>query len=137
MTALYLAQATVFHGQNIPTQRPIPAQGASTRRGTRRPDGGRGTAVRSTRMMTGSDSKAVASGLARHVPVLTRHAVGWLGVHDGGLYIDATSGGGGYTRAMLETPGTRVIGIDRDQSAIAGGAELVQAAQGRLELFEQ
>jgi 16S rRNA (cytosine1402-N4)-methyltransferase len=88
-------------------------------------------------MMTGSGSKAVAGGLARHIPVLARHAVGWLGVHDGGLYIDATFGGGGYTRAMLETPGARVIGIDRDQSAIGNGAELVQAEQGRLELFEQ
>jgi 16S rRNA (cytosine1402-N4)-methyltransferase len=94
-------------------------------------------------MMTGSGSKAVAGGkpvaesIARHTPVLAHQAVGWLGVHDGGLYVDATFGGGGYTRAMLETPGARVIGIDRDQSAIARGAEQVQAAQGRLELFEQ
>jgi 16S rRNA (cytosine1402-N4)-methyltransferase len=87
-------------------------------------------------MMRGSDSKAVAGGLARHIPVLARHAIDWLGVHSGGLYVDATFGGGGYTRAILETPGARVIGIDRDQSAIAQGAALVEAAQGRLELVE-
>jgi 16S rRNA (cytosine1402-N4)-methyltransferase len=93
-------------------------------------------------MMTGSDSRAVAGGesvagrFARHIPVLAGRAVDWLGVHDGGLYIDATFGAGGYTRAILETPGTRVIGIDRDQSAVAAGAALVEAAQGRLELIE-
>jgi 16S rRNA (cytosine1402-N4)-methyltransferase len=73
---------------------------------------------------------------ARHVPVLGRQAVNWLGVKSSGLYIDGTFGAGGYTRAILETPGARVIGIDRDQSAIAHGAGLVEQAQGRLELFQ-
>ena len=86
--------------------------------------------------MTGSDSHAVAGGLARHIPVLGRRAVEWLKVRDGGLYIDATFGAGGYTKIILETPGARVIGIDRDQRAIALGADLVQAAQGRLDLVE-
>ena len=86
--------------------------------------------------MTGSDSNAVAGGLARHIPVLGRRVIDWLGVHDNGLYIDATFGGGGYTRAILQTPGARVIGIDRDHNAIAGGAALVEEARGRLELVE-
>ena len=84
--------------------------------------------------MTGSD--AVAGGPARHIPVLGRRAVEWLGVRDGGLYVDATFGAGGYTQAILATPGTRVIGVDRDQGAIAEGAGLVEAAQGRLDLVE-
>jgi len=86
--------------------------------------------------MAGSGSNAVAGGLARHIPVLARRAAGWLEVRSGGLYIDATFGGGGYTRAILATPGARVIGIDRDQSAIAQGAALVEQAQGRLDLVE-
>jgi 16S rRNA (cytosine1402-N4)-methyltransferase len=77
-----------------------------------------------------------AGEAARHVPVLGRQAVEWLDVKSGGLYIDGTFGAGGYTRAILKTPGARVIGIDRDQSAIAHGAELVEEAQGRLELFQ-
>ena len=85
--------------------------------------------------MTGN-SKPTAGGSARHVPVLGGRAVDWLAVRDGGLYVDATFGAGGYTRAILATPGTRVIGIDRDQSAIAEGATLVQEAQGRLDLVE-
>ncbi|MGD0025357.1 MAG: 16S rRNA (cytosine(1402)-N(4))-methyltransferase RsmH [Xanthobacteraceae bacterium] len=86
--------------------------------------------------MTGSDSTAVAGGLARHIPVLVRRAVGWLGVRNGGLYVDATFGAGGFTRAILATPGARVIGIDRDHGAIEQGAGLVAQAQGRLELIE-
>ena len=46
--------------------------------------------------------------------MLARPAVGWLGVRSGGVYVDATFGAGGYTRAILATPGARVIGIDRD-----------------------
>ncbi len=85
-------------------------------------------------MMTSSGSNAVAGGLARHIPVLARRAVGWLQVQSGGLYVDGTFGVGGYTRAILATLGARVIGIDRDQSAIAEGTTLVSEAAGRLEL---
>ena len=87
-------------------------------------------------MTAGSDAKAIAGGSARHVPVLAHQVVDWLGVHSGGLYIDATFGAGGYTRAILETAGARVIGIDRDLSAIARGTPLTGTAQGRLELVE-
>ena len=87
-------------------------------------------------MMAGSDSNAVAGGLAHHIPVLAHRAVEWLGVHEGGVYVDATFGAGGYSRMILATPGARVIGIDRDQSAVAKGATLVSAADGRLDLIE-
>jgi len=87
-------------------------------------------------MMTGGDSTAVAGGPARHIPVLAGRAIAWLAVREGGLYIDATFGAGGYTRAILQTPGARVIGIDRDRTAIAQGAALVVHAEGRLDLVE-
>ena len=87
-------------------------------------------------MMAGSGSNAVAGGLARHIPVLARRAVEWLGVREGGVYVDATFGAGGYSRVILATPGARVIGIDRDQNAVAEGATLVSAADGRLDLIE-
>jgi 16S rRNA (cytosine1402-N4)-methyltransferase len=88
------------------------------------------------KMTANSDDNPSASVTGRHVPVLARQAVGWLDVKSDGLYIDATFGAGGYTRAILETPGTRVVGIDRDRSAIVHGAALVDAANGRLELAE-
>jgi 16S rRNA (cytosine1402-N4)-methyltransferase len=72
----------------------------------------------------------------RHIPVLGRQAVEMLGPRDGGIYVDATFGAGGYSRAILDTEGTRVIGIDRDRSAISGGFELVDRSAGRLTLVE-
>jgi 16S rRNA (cytosine1402-N4)-methyltransferase len=88
-------------------------------------------------MMASSDSKiAVAGGLARHIPVLGRRAAELLAVRDGGVYIDATFGAGGYSREILNFADCSVIGIDRDQHAIALGADLVQAAGGRLVLAE-
>src|SRR5664279_3224092 len=91
---------------------------------------------RDTMTAEGDGVAAVAGGAARHIPVLGSRAVELLKVRDGGVYIDATFGAGGYTRGILGQPGAQVIGIDRDQSAIAHGAGLVQAAEGRLTLIE-
>src|SRR5437588_10307 len=72
----------------------------------------------------------------RHISVLGREAVEMLAPHDGGIYVDATFGAGGYSRAILDLAGTRVVGIDRDRSAITGGFDLVDRAGGRLTLVE-
>jgi 16S rRNA (cytosine1402-N4)-methyltransferase len=89
-------------------------------------------------MMGGSDggNPAVAGGLARHIPVLVRPVVELLGVRDGGVYVDATFGAGGYTQAILAAADASVVAIDRDASAIARGAGLVQEAHGRLTLVQ-
>ena len=71
-----------------------------------------------------------------HIPVLGREAVDHLAPRAGGIYVDATFGAGGYSRAFLDVPGTRLIAIDRDRTAIAGGAELVERSAGRLTLVE-
>lgn len=72
----------------------------------------------------------------RHIPVLGAEAVAALAPRAGGVYIDATFGAGGYSRLILAQAGTRVIGIDRDRSAVAGGFALVDASGGRLTLVE-
>jgi 16S rRNA (cytosine1402-N4)-methyltransferase len=77
-----------------------------------------------------------ADGRPRHTPVLGREVLAWLEPRDGGIYVDATFGAGGYSRAILEIANTRVIGIDRDRTAIAGGFELVDRSNGRLTLVE-
>jgi 16S rRNA (cytosine1402-N4)-methyltransferase len=93
--------------------------------------------IRSIGMIVGDDGAAVDGGAPQHIPVLIGRVAEWLAVREGGLYVDGTFGAGGYTRAILETSGARVIGIDRDQGAIARGADLVGQAQGRLELVEE
>jgi 16S rRNA (cytosine1402-N4)-methyltransferase len=89
-------------------------------------------------MVTGRDAPTgVAGGLARHIPVLARQAVEFLAVRDLGFYIDATFGAGGYTRAILAAAtDAKVLGLDRDRTAIALGADFVDAAGGRLTLME-
>ena len=72
----------------------------------------------------------------RHISVLGREAVEMLDPKDGGIYVDATFGAGGYSRAILEVEGTQVIGIDRDRSAVTGGFDLVDQSDGRLTLVE-
>jgi 16S rRNA (cytosine1402-N4)-methyltransferase len=72
----------------------------------------------------------------RHIPVLGRQAVGMLQPRAGGIYVDATFGAGGYSRIILDTAGTRVIGIDRDLSAVTAGFDLVDRSDGRLTLVE-
>ena len=78
----------------------------------------------------------MSTAASRHVSVLGREAVEMLAPRDGGIYVDATFGAGGYSRAILGTPGTSVIGIDRDRSAITGGFDLVDDSDGRLTLVE-
>jgi 16S rRNA (cytosine1402-N4)-methyltransferase len=88
-------------------------------------------------MTAGGDGfTAVAGGPAPHIPVLGRQAVEHLNLGHEGVYIDGTFGAGGYSRLILQTPGTQVIGIDRDPRAVAMSADLVMAANGRLTVIE-
>ncbi|MGB8601975.1 MAG: 16S rRNA (cytosine(1402)-N(4))-methyltransferase RsmH [Rhizomicrobium sp.] len=70
--------------------------------------------------------------MSGHVPVMLAEVLEALAPHDGGLYVDGTFGGGGYTKAILESCNCTVLGIDRDPAAIARGAALVEQYQGRL-----
>lgn len=53
-----------------------------------------------------------------HVPVLLHEVMEYLKVCSGGLYIDATLGGGGHTKEILKKGGV-VLGIDTDEDALA------------------
>lgn len=52
-----------------------------------------------------------------HVPVLLKESIEFLNVLPGKRYIDATFGGGGHSRAILEKGGL-VLGIDQDIQAL-------------------
>ena len=65
-----------------------------------------------------------------HTPVLLREVIDWLQPQQGGLFIDCTLGLGGHAQALLDaSPDVFVIGIDRDDEALA-------LARERLKIFE-
>lgn len=55
-----------------------------------------------------------------HIPALRAQSVEALGIRPGGVYIDATMGGGGHSRAILEVMDAtgRLYGFDRDIEAL-------------------
>ena len=52
----------------------------------------------------------------------------------GGLFVDCTVGLGGHARAILAEGGTRLIGLDRDMTALTIAAESLAAWRDRVEL---
>ena len=68
-----------------------------------------------------------------HVPVLLSEVLGALEPQRGGLFVDCTLGLGGHTGALLEAGATRVIGLDRDRSALAVAATRLAAFGERVE----
>ena len=69
-----------------------------------------------------------------HRPVMLREVTDVLNPRDGGIYVDATFGAGGYSRALLDAARCTVWGIDRDPDAIAAGRALADRYAGRLHL---
>jgi 16S rRNA (cytosine1402-N4)-methyltransferase len=65
-----------------------------------------------------------------HRPVLIDQALDALKLRDGAIYVDATFGGGGYSRAILESARCRVLAFDRDPDAVARGRELAVQQSG-------
>jgi 16S rRNA (cytosine1402-N4)-methyltransferase len=79
-------------------------------------------------------SVATQVGAIPHKTVLKAEVVEYLLVKKGGIYIDATFGAGGHTKALLEAdPTCRVIALDWDGSSIETyGAALKEAYGDRL-----
>ena len=73
--------------------------------------------------------------MSGHVPVMLAEVLAALAPRDGGFYLDATYGGGGYTTAILDAAACTVWAIDRDPDAIARGTALAARHPGRLHLL--
>ena len=56
-----------------------------------------------------------------HIPALLEEAIKLLNINPSGVYIDATFGGGGHSRAIIEAlgPSGKLYGFDRDLDALA------------------
>ncbi|MDX2241773.1 MAG: 16S rRNA (cytosine(1402)-N(4))-methyltransferase RsmH [Leptolyngbyaceae cyanobacterium bins.302] len=72
-----------------------------------------------------------------HVPVLPSEVVSGLAVRAGGHYLDATVGGGGHSRLILEAdPDVRVTAIDQDEMAIAAARSAMAEYGDRVQLHQ-
>jgi len=68
-----------------------------------------------------------------HIPVLTQEVAEWLAVRAEGIYVDATAGAGGHSRAILERLTTgRVVALDQDPWALEIAREQLRAYSDRL-----
>ena len=68
-----------------------------------------------------------------HQPVLQREVLALLAPAPNGRYLDATFGGGGHARAILEAaPDTHVYALDRDPAAAARAEQLARDFPDRL-----
>ena len=86
------------------------------------------------------------SDTTTHEPVLLAEVLEGLAVRPGGTYVDATLGGGGHTRAILEqsAPDGKVLGLDQDPDALERTRERLkefgdrfQAKRGNFEDIAQ
>lgn len=69
-----------------------------------------------------------------HITVMSREVVSAFSPLQGGVYVDATVGGGGHTEALLQTnPTARVLAFDRDEDALGAAACRLEAYADRIE----
>lgn len=69
-----------------------------------------------------------------HEPVMVTETLEWLDPGRGGLFVDCTVGLGGHAQALLRGGATRLIGLDRDSSALERAKENVALWSDRVEL---
>jgi 16S rRNA (cytosine1402-N4)-methyltransferase len=70
-----------------------------------------------------------------HIPVMAERIVEIFRPVPAGVLVDATVGGGGHARLLLETrPDLQLIGIDRDPAALAAAAEVLAPFGDRVTL---
>ncbi|MGZ8477079.1 MAG: 16S rRNA (cytosine(1402)-N(4))-methyltransferase RsmH [Candidatus Binatia bacterium] len=69
-----------------------------------------------------------------HVSILVREVMDFLQPAPGRRYVDGTLGGGGHSEAILtaSSPDGQVVGLDRDDEAIAAASERLKRFGARL-----
>lgn len=68
-----------------------------------------------------------------HISVLATELISGIVINPGGIYLDATVGGGGHTQLIFQTaPDTKVIVIDRDEAAIKAAKNKLVEFNDRL-----
>jgi len=69
-----------------------------------------------------------------HEPVMVPQVLDLLAPARGGVFVDCTVGLGGHSRALLEAGASRIVGLDRDEAALAIAGDVLAAFRSRVEL---
>ena len=75
--------------------------------------------------------------MTEHIPVLLNEVITHLSPKDGAVYFDGTFGGGGYSRAILESANCKVIACDRDPFVKKIAANFSEKYKNRFEFFHK
>ena len=85
--------------------------------------------------LSSSKAGAVVSDDFVHKPVLLDRIVDLFSEVPAGLYVDATLGGAGHARAVLQAnPGLHLLGLDRDEVALSAAMRNLADMPDRFEL---
>ena len=73
-----------------------------------------------------------------HVPVMVEEVVARLATDPSGVYLDATTGGGGHAEALLRTlgEGGHLLACDRDAAAVNEAGRRLDPYRGRVTLLQ-
>ena len=71
-----------------------------------------------------------------HFPVMLDEIIELSSPSLGGIFVDCTFGGGGYSKAILKFPKTKVIGFDRDKSAVFEAKKVEKKFQKRFQFHQ-
>ena len=69
-----------------------------------------------------------------HEPVMVAEVLEHLAPSRGGVFVDCTVGLGGHARALVGAGAARVIGLDRDQHALAHARETLRDTGSAIEV---
>ena len=72
-----------------------------------------------------------------HVPVMLNESVSALKIYEEGIYVDATLGGGGHTKAILDSnKNIKVFAFDQDEDAIYEARNYLKDYSNRLTIIK-
>ena len=72
----------------------------------------------------------------KHYPVMLHQILSIISPQHGGTFIDCTFGGGGYSKAILKYPNTKVFALDRDKLTQKHANVLIKKFPSRFRFFK-
>ena len=73
---------------------------------------------------------------SKHYPVMLKEVLSIISPQHGGTFVDCTFGGGGYSKAILKYPKTKVLALDRDKLVKKYAMSLEKKYPNRFNFFQ-